>query len=166
MMSPRIAFLMLALICGAAQVVAQPKLVIGTYQKGSNLTEPRPKKSEYLETMHGGIVLIEDVAGFYLFAKVIKHPERELYLRIEYEDPSGREPLVNDMRFMPDADELHFSAPHGVRGLKSYGDYQIVVKVFDSKDAREPLDTLKQTVRSYVDTRGEKPKLFKRLKEK
>ena len=165
-MHPRIVVVVLALLCVVSQAAAQPKLVIGTYQKGNNLTEPRPKKSEYLETMHGGIVLIGDQAGFYLLTKVIKHPDREFYVRVEYEDPAGGEPLMNDMRFVPTAEELHFSAPHGVKGLKSYGDYQIVVKVFDSKGSKEPLDILKQTIRSYVDTRGTKPKLFSRLKEK
>ncbi len=53
-MRSKIAIVIMALLCGVAQAAAQPKLVVGTYQKGNNLTEPRPKKSEYLETMHGG----------------------------------------------------------------------------------------------------------------
>ena len=166
-MIPRQIFVpLLALLCSASYATAQPKLVIGTYQKGNNITEPRPKKSEYLETLHGGIVLIDDQAGYYLFTRVVKHPKRELYIKVEYQDPAGGKPLVNDMPFMPTAEELHFSAPHGVKGLKSYGDYQIVVKVFASKDSKEPLDILKQTVRSYVDTRGPKPQLFTGMKEK
>jgi hypothetical protein len=139
---------------------------MGTYQKGSNVTEPRPKRSAYLETLHGGVVVMPEGAGYYLFTRVIKKPEKELYVTVEYEDPMGGKPFVNDMAFVPTAEELHFSAPEFIRGLKGYGDYEVVVRVFESKSATQPIDTLRQTIRSYIDTRGAKPKMFKRLKEK
>ncbi len=155
-----------SLFCVSSTHAAQPALVTGTYQKGSNNTEPRPKRSTYLETLHGGVVVMPEGAGFYLFTRVIKKPENELYVTVEYENPLGGKPFVNDMAFVPTAEALHFSAPEFIRGLKSYGDYKIVVRVFESRSATEPIDTLKQSIRSYVDTRGEKPKLFKRLKQK
>lgn len=57
-------------------------------------------------------------------------------------------------------------SPEFVKGLKSYADYEITVKIFDSRGAKEPIDMLKQTIRCYVDTRGAKAKMFGRLKEK
>jgi hypothetical protein len=144
----------------------EPKLVIGTYQKGNDVTEPKPQKSQYLETKHGGIVVVGDKAGYYLFTKVIRNPEKELYVTVEYENPRGGTPLTNDMPFKPDAEALHFSAPDFIQGLKSYGTYEITVRIFDSKESTTPIDTLTQKVRSYVDTQGAKTKLLKRLKQK
>lgn len=144
---------------------AETILVVGTYQKGNNVTEPRPKSSEYLETLHGGIVVVGNGAGFYLFAKVIRIPTKSLYVVVEYENPEGK-PLTNEMNFAPSAKELHFSAPEFVRGLKNYSDYEITVRIFESKESKEPIDVLKQTVRSYVDTRGPKVQLFSKIKPK
>lgn len=131
-------------------------LIMGTHQRGSDLTEPMPRKSEYLETLHGGIVVIGNAAGFYLNTKVIKKPAKELYVVVEYENPNGGKPFVNDMRFKPTNEELHFSSPDFVRGLKRYSNYTITVRIFESKGAAKPLDTLKQTIRCYVDTRRDK----------
>ncbi len=163
------ALLICACLAHFAVVTAQaeqPALVFGTYLKGNNVTEPRPKKSSYLETLHGGIVVIGNQAGFYLNTRVIKQPEKDLYIVIEYENPSGGKPFVNDMLFKTDAEELDFSSPDFVKGLRSYADYTITVRVFDSKDATVPLDTLRQKIRCYVDTRGSKLKMFKGLKTK
>ena len=68
------------------------------------------------------------------------------------------------MVFRRDLKELHFSAPEFVKNLTNYSDYTITVKIFESRDAREPIDTLKQTIRCYVDTRGAKVQVFKKLK--
>jgi hypothetical protein len=154
------------LLASVATVAAQPVLVIGTYQKGNNVTEPRPKKSEYFETLHGGILVVGDDAGYYLFTKVIKKPVRDLYIVVEYENPSGGKPFTNDMDFKTTAEELHFSSPEFVKGLKSYSDYDVTVRVFESRVTNVPIDMLKQTIRCYVDTRGPRVKMFKRLKEK
>lgn len=143
----------------------EPTFVFGTFQKGSNVTEPKPQKSKYLETVRGGIVVVDDNAAFYLFTKVILQPDKELYVTVEYENPLGGAPFTNDMIFKPDAEALQFSAPDFVRGLKNYADYEITVRIFESKESSSPIDTLKQKVRSYVDTRGDKAKLFKRLKK-
>lgn len=161
-----LSYLVSILLTIVAAQAAEPRLVIGTYQKGNNVTEPRPKKSEYFETLHGGVLVVGDDAGYYLFTKVIKKPAKDLYIVVDYENPSGGKPLTNDMEFKTTAEELHFSAPAFVKGLKSYSDYEIIVRVFESKEAKEPIDTLKQTIRCYVDTRGPKAKMFNRLKEK
>ena len=165
-LSKFIIFLVSALLAMVTAQAAPPALAIGTYQKGNNVTEPRPQKSEYFETLHGGIVVVGDNAGYYLFAKVIKKPTKDSYIVVEYENPSGGKPFTNDMEFKTTAEELHFSAPEFVKGLKSYSDYGITVKVFESREAKEPIDVLKQTIRCYVDTSGPKAKMFNRLKGK
>jgi hypothetical protein len=79
-----------ALIAAFAARGAQPQFVTGTYQKGSNITEPRPCHSRFLQTTSGGIVIIGENAGYYLDTKVIEKPKNELYITIEYENPAGR----------------------------------------------------------------------------
>jgi len=150
-------------IVASSVLGAEPVVVMGTYQKGSNFTEPRPKKSKYLQTIHGGIVVMGSDAAFYLFTKVIKKPDKKLYIRVDYENPDGGSPLQNDMWFEPSLEGMRFSAPHFVKGLRSYADYVITVRIFTSREAREPIDTLRQTIRSYVDTRGPKAQFYKRL---
>ncbi|MGI8497335.1 MAG: hypothetical protein ACR2OG_07125 [Gemmatimonadaceae bacterium] len=156
-----------ATVGGALALFATEALLVsGTYQKGSNITEPRPKKSEFLQTLQGGIAVIGDKAGYYLFTRVIKKPDKDLYIRIEFEDPAGGPPLTDDTIFRRDAEEFHFSTPQFVKGLRNYSDYMITVNVFESRGAGKPIDILRQTVRSYVDTRGSKAKMFNRLKQK
>jgi hypothetical protein len=136
----------------------------GTYSKGHNITEPRPASSRYFETTEGGVVVIGNKAGFYLYVKMREQPPTPLYVRIEYENPEGGSPASNDTDIAPGHEGFGFSSPHFVKGLKIYSDYKIVVKAFSSRDAREPIDVLRQTVRSYVDSRGEELKVFRRLK--
>lgn len=154
------------LACAPSARAAEPALISGTYQKGSNITEPRPKKSEFLQTIHGGITVMGSEAGFYLLTQVIKKPGKRLFIMIEYEDPSGRSPAKNEMIFRPSAERLMFSSPAFVKGLRSYAHYSITVKIFESRGAQKPIDTLRQTVRCYVDTRGPKAVLSDRLQVK
>jgi hypothetical protein len=147
-------------------LTAEPLLVSGTYQKGSNITEPRPQKSHFLQTIHGGVAVLDGDAGFYLLTKVINKPDKTLYIRVQFQNPAGRSPLQNDMAFEPSAERLLFSAPRFVKGLRSYSNYAIIVKIYASREAPEPIDTLRQTIRSYVDTRGQRAQLYNRLKQK
>jgi hypothetical protein len=141
---------------------AKPLLISGTYQKGSNVMEPRPKKSAYLQTVHGGTVVIGDQAGYYLFVRVIKKPSKDLFMRIYYENPDGGQPFTNTRTFGRDAEEFHLGSPDFVKNLTNYATYSITVKVFESADAQAPTDVLTQKIRSYVDTHG-KVKLFRKL---
>jgi len=139
---------------------AQQKLVSGTLIPGSNTTEPHPVQSRYLETLHGGLIVIGDAVGFYLFTRVREAPATPLFITVEYPDPLGGPPARNEMDFVPSATELRFSSPGAVKGIKIYAEYQIIVRVFDRKGSDVPIDTLVQTVRAYVDTTGPHPKVF------
>jgi hypothetical protein len=136
----------------------------GTYSKGHNITEPRPASSRYFQTTEGGVVVIGNKAGFYLYVKMREQPQMPLYVRIEYENPEGGSPASNDMDIAPGHEAFGFSSPDFVKGLKIYSEYKIVVKAFISREAHEPIDVLCQTVRSYVDSRQEELKVFRRLK--
>ena len=144
-----------------------PMMVAGTYTRGSNLTEPRPVKSKFLETIQGGVVIINGKAGFYLIVNTRKPFGRPVYVTTEYENPvDPTKPLVNDMSLPAEGGQLNFSSPDFVRGLKINEEYRVTVKVFESKAASEPMDTLVQKIRSYVDWTGPEVKIYDRLKTK
>ena len=132
-----------------------PVQISGTYRQGSNVTEPKPVKSKYLEVITGGAVLIERGAGLFLRAKPTPDAPKNLYYTIEYPNPADpSHPLVND--FLDESyAEFSFSSPDIIKGLWGYYTYEITVKIFAKKESAEPMDVLKQNVRSYVDTQGE-----------
>lgn len=142
----------------------KPALVFGVYESGHNVTEPKPQASEYLQVEAGGVVVMDEGAGLFLKARVIKHPDHELYITVEYENP-GSASLLNDASFKVDATNLNFSVPTVQSGLRSYADYAITVKIWEKKGDPKPVDTLVQKVRSYVDTTGPKPLVFDKLKQ-
>ena len=114
-------------LCGCVSATrppssGRPTLAFGVYEKGHNITEPKPQKSEYLETKTGGVVVLSAGAGLFLETRVIKHPANELYITVEYENPLGGISLTNDMPFKPEAEELHFSVPAFQPGLRCYAD--------------------------------------------
>lgn len=162
-------FLFLVLFCGCASPTrtlpsGQAALIFGVYKPGHNVTEPKPQKSEYLETKTGGVVVLPKGAGLFLKTRVLKQPARELYITVEYENPQGGTPLMSEAAFRTGVSGLNFSVPGVQAGLKSYADYTITVRIWEAKGAAIPLDTLVQKVRSYVDTTGTEPVIFDKLK--
>lgn len=149
----------------AADAPIEAALVVGTFQPGQNASDPQPQKSEYLETTQGGVLIAGDNAGLYLFTKVIKRPLQHFHVVVEFQNPSGGAPIRNEVLFKNTATELHFSTPGYLKDLKNYGEYEVTVRIYISKESKKPVDTLKQTIRSYVDTHGAKAKLFSKLKE-
>lgn len=156
-------FFLASSVCSPAPSPAEPLFVSGTHRKESHFTEPRPHRSQFLETISAGILIIGERAGFYLFARVIKSPPKELHIIAEYENPSGGPPFRNKMPFKPDTKELKFSSPDFVRGLQINVSYKITIKIFDAPDGSKPIDTLKQALRSYVDSRESTLKVYKKL---
>ncbi len=134
-----------------------PLMIAGTYQKKmSNVTEPRPVESKYLQVIAGGVVLIDNGAGLFLRVRWIGEPIKNTYFKIEYPNPKDpSQPLVNDFFNETGLTEYNFSSPDVIGGLVGYRDYFITVYVYENKESKEPMDVLKQKVRSYVDTRGE-----------
>lgn len=145
----------------------QPVLVNGTYMPGSNITEPRPRESQFFRTDHAGFVVLEKGAAYYLQARVLKSPPSTYYIRIEYENPQDKShPFTNDMDLTPTMDGVRFSSPDVVWGIRNYTDYTIRVAVFTSRDSRQPIDTLIQPVRAYVDTTTGEVRIYNRMEAK
>ena len=142
----------------------EPLFVKGTYEEGSNLTEPRPRESEFLRTKHAGFVVVKNGAAYYLAAEVLKRPPSTFYLRVQYENPQDKtRPFVNEGEFRPEIDSLLLSSPDVVWGIRNYQDYKITVEIFQDREFQKPVDTLIQPVRAYVDTSEGKLRLFKDL---
>jgi hypothetical protein len=133
-----------------------PVMISGTLQKGqSNVTEPKPVKSEYLQVVAGGAVLIDRGAGLFLRVDLIKKPETKIYFKIEYPNPADpKNPLINDMEYDPKMEGMHFSSPDVIWGLKGYESYPIKVTIYESKGSDKIIDTLTQNVRTYIDTQS------------
>lgn len=150
-------------VCAVNADDLQPKLVSGIYARGHNITEPRPAKSKFLKTVSAGVVIIGNAAGYFLTVRVRKAPPEPMYIRIEYENPTGGPAAVNDMKFVPSATGFTFSSPGAVHGLKFSADYLLTVSVYTNKSDAVPVDVLKQKIRSYVDTTGANIKVFSGL---
>jgi hypothetical protein len=153
----------LAAIPGAA-AASGIEHISGTYLPGSDVTEPHPTQSRFLVTLDGGLVVIGDQVAHYLHAWVREKLSAPLYIRIAYQDPLGGPPFENEEEFPVVADEFEFRAPHAVRGFKINSEYQITVNIYERKESTNPIDTLTQTVRAYVDTVGEHPVQFPGLR--
>ena len=77
------------------------KHISGTYRLGSDVSEPRPARSRFLETLDGGLVVIRDQVAHYLRARVREKPSAPLYIKIEYQDPLGGPPLEVALLVVP-----------------------------------------------------------------
>ena len=145
----------------------QPVFVKGTYMPGSNLTEPRPGESQFFKTDHAGFVVLEKGAAYYLQARVLKSPPSTYYIRVEYENPQDKSrPFVNDMDLTTTMDGVRFSSPDVVWGIRNYADYTIRASVFTNRERAQPIDTLVQPVRAYVDTTTGEVRIYNRMEAK
>ena len=86
----------------AAQGNIDTALIAGTSLFSGNKADPVPQKGKYLETVHGGVVLMGGNAALYLQVAPRTSWRKLLYIKIEYENPldSGH-PLANDMELPP-----------------------------------------------------------------
>ena len=145
----------------------QPVFVKGTYMPGSNITEPRPRGSQFLMTDHAGFVVLEKGAAYYLQARVLKSPPSTYYIRVEYENPQDKNhPFTSDMDLTTTTDGVRFSSPDVVWGIRNYADYMIRASVFTNRESTQPIDTLVQPVRAYVDTTSGEVRIYNRIEVK
>jgi hypothetical protein len=140
-------------------------MVRGTRTAGSNITEPSPRSSRYLETQHGGFAVVGEKVGPYLQVKVRESPAKPLFIRIHYQTADKNRSLTNTAPFLPRSGGFIFSSPEHIPGIRIYRDYLIRVEIFESSDSSQPVDTLIQPVRSYVDTTGDTVKLFNNVRQ-
>jgi hypothetical protein len=137
--------------------------VRGTRTKESNVTEPKPKEGKVFKTLHAGFGIHGKKAAYYWRGQITT--PGNYYVRIEYENPADKKkPLVNDMELPERAVDVEFSSPDFVRGIRVYGDYKMKATFYGGHDMKAVIDTVEQTVRSYVDTTKEEVRVFKGLK--
>jgi hypothetical protein len=143
----------------------KPTMLKGTYMAGSNVTEPRPQKSRFLQTDNAGIVLLKGGAAYYLQARVMNSPAKGFYYRAEFENPRDKtRPFFIDGEVSGQADGLLLSSPDLVWGFRSYADYTIRVMVYENRSSSTPIDTLVQKVRCYADTTTGEVRVFEGMK--
>ena len=145
--------------------VSYPQYIVGTNQKGkSNITEPRPVTSQYLDVDAGGIILVKQGAGFFLKVSLIRQLPAKAHFKIEYPNPKdSQHPLVNEMEHDPNLGGYLFASPDVVWGLKGYGTYEIKVYVYAHRGDTEPIDVLKQNILRYADTQTLEVLIFKNV---
>lgn len=139
---------------------------IGTYQKGSNITEPRPRETKYLRTEVGGFEIIQGFAAFKLYIDVIRKPERRLYTRAIIPNPSDQgSPFVYEHYLDPSTPST--SLTHGpAMGLQIHKDYTVKFILYSDEARTKEVDRLSQKIHCYVDTTGHTLKLYGRMKPK
>jgi hypothetical protein len=139
---------------------------IGTYQEGSNITEPHPKESRYLRTNSGGFQLIQSFAAYKVFIDVIRKPEKRYYTRAIIQNPlDSNAPFVYEHYIDPDTPSTILT--HGpVKGLQIYKDYTVELILYEDKNRTKEIDRLTQKIRCYVDTTSNQLFLYHRMKGK
>jgi len=126
--------------------------ISGVQLKGSDITDPNPKESKYLKTFTGGFG-IQNQDAYYRFIISIKEPfSRPMFVKVEFKNPIDKKtPIIYEVEIPVDHKTLTFT--HGpVKGLKIYKTYLVKVFLYEVDNKKDPVDILKQKVRSYVDT--------------
>ena len=143
------------LCLSAGNAFADTTLIAGTYHKGSNATEPQPQQSTYLRTIVGGVAVSDKGVSYVMDAEITKPFDRPMFLRAEFENPSGKAPFTEEAQ-VP-AGQRDLRVVHGpVKGLQVPHTYWIKLYVYEVNDHSKPIDVLTQNIHSYVDTTGDK----------
>lgn len=169
-----IAFVGLMLVTSCASTVGTHPLtsdksrvyVQGTYSSGANLTLPRPRQSRFFEVQDAGfLVLKQKGAAYYLRASVSKHRTTTYYVRIQYDNPQDTShPFANDLDLKPEMDGVLFTSPDVVWGIRNYQICTIRVSVFNDRESKQPIDTLIQPMRAYVDTTTSEVRVYNEMR--
>ena len=148
----------LCLLCACApryaptsSATGKPVLVSGTRQPGSNTTEPVPVRSRYLETEIAGVLVMGEAVGFFIKVKLLESPTGRIVVRTRFESPSGGKPAETNSELPPDTNELLLSSPEPVVGVRGSTTYTVSISLLQPADGDQPIDTLVQSLRSYVD---------------
>ncbi len=134
--------------------------VSGIYQGGPTITEPRPVQSRLMAVTKGGFQVADGNAAYMLRVTLSPDVPEQFFARATFENPQEfSEPFVEEGEFLQRPSIL--TPAHGpVSGLIMFKEYRITVELFINKGDRTPLDTLTQTIRSYVDTQGAEPLIY------
>jgi hypothetical protein len=140
-------------------------IVGGVWQKGHDLTEPRPKASKFVKTIDGGFLFNPAGAAYRVEIEMSSGLATPYFMQALLENPEDSKKPFSYERLIS-VPEKRFTLAHGpVKGLRIWHVYRVEVKLFHHKGDAEPFDVLEQNVRSYVDTRGPSVKVSGAMKE-
>ena len=144
----------------------KPLFLIGTYQKGNNITEPHPEKSRYLRTNAGGFLLMQSFAAYKVFIDIIQKPEKRYYTKAILQNPlDSNAPFVYEHYIDPDTSTATLT--HGpVKGLQIHKNYTVEFILYEDKNRTKEIDRLTQKIRCYVDTTSPQLFLYHQIKTK
>jgi hypothetical protein len=156
-----LAFLVLFSSSIQAKSPALHGLISGVYQKGHNVTEPRPKSSKFVQVTDAGFFVSGSQASYYVGIQMSAETPVPYFIQAIFENPSDpKKPFVEQK--VISGGEPARSIFHGpVGGLRIYRSYHLTIKLFRKKGEQTPFDVLEQTVRSYIDTTGPDIKIKK-----
>jgi hypothetical protein len=145
---------LLALTVSVRATAAEPPLVSGLWHKGHNITEPRPKSSNFMRVVEGGFLILPTAAAYRLEVEVSSKLSTPYFMRALFENPADPANPFLEESVMSQPQKI-LTLTHGpVKGLRISGDYRITIKIFHRKGDAEPIDVLEQKVRAYVDSTG------------
>lgn len=67
------------------------------------------------------------------------------------------------MDLKPEMYEVQFTSPDVVWGIHNYGTYTIRVSVFAERESKQPIDSIVQPLRAYVDTMTGAVRVYNRM---
>src|SRR2546430_8511091 len=154
-----------AFACQHSALAQSHGFVSGVWQKGHNITEPRPKSSKFVRTVDGGFFFVPIGAAYRVEIEVSPDLATPYFMQAVLENPEDpKNPFIEER--VISKPEKHLTLAHGpIKGLRIYRDYRVEVRIFHHKADVDPFDMLEQNARSYVDTRGPVVKTMGGMKE-
>ena len=125
-----------------------------TYVPGANITLPRPRQSQFFKVSDAGFLILKNKdAAYYIRGSLSEGRVKPYFVRVEYDNPQDEsQPFENEADLTPDKNYAVFTSPDAVWGIHYWKTYTIRVSIFDNRESKQPIDTIVQPLRSYVDT--------------
>lgn len=140
----------------SSPVVGADQLISGIYQKGSNITEPKPQSDQILKTHSGGFGVRDEnnEAVYVLNVDIIKPYDRTMYVKAEFQNPLNLDhPFVEQTEIPAGQSDLRLV--YGpVKGLKIHRSYWVRILIYELVDKDKPVEVFLQHIKSYIDNTG------------
>lgn len=142
------------LVLGVTAKILAQTFIAGTYQQGSHVSEPNPAKSQYMKTKMGGFAVTETQAQYIVYVELTKAFDHPVHMKTEFENPLDKNhPLVEEADIKA-GEQLLSLASGAVRGLRVDHSYSVKISLYQFSDRKNPIDVLKQNIKSYIDSTG------------
>ncbi len=138
---------------------AEELFASGIRTKYSNIAEPLPSRGRYFKALLGGFNVSKEGAKYNLVIEVIKGLDKEVFYKVEYENPLDKnKPFVLQESGKPANLTVQLLSGY-IKGLEMFKSYGIKVIFYDPHDKNKEVDRLEQKIMSYVDTTGNEVKV-------